>query len=117
MLVLLSHPLPVIYRASAEQQAVAALAPGYSVGLRVQELLHYEGVQRRRQREMLSLVRWIHGQHVRVGVCAWRIMSKVQWRDWCWFIYGACVSCSSILCSIYSQYTFEDCDFIFIEIS
>ena len=33
------------------------------------------------------------------------------------FIYGACVSCSSILCSIYSQYTLQDGDLIFIEMS
>ena len=42
---------------------------------------------------------------------------KSSVERWCWFIYGACVSCSSILCSIYSQYTFEDGVFIFIEIS
>ena len=33
------------------------------------------------------------------------------------FIYDACVSCSSTLCSIYSQYTMQESDPIFIEIS
>ena len=48
MLMLLSHPL--MYRASAEWQAVEALAPGNSVGLQLQEVLHYEGNYRRWQK-------------------------------------------------------------------
>jgi hypothetical protein len=58
-----------------------------------------------------------------VGVCALRVDDYSEssvWRDWCWFtvfICGACVSCSSILCSIHSQYILQDGEFIFIEIS
>ena len=103
---LLSHHL--IYRASAEQQAVVALAPGHIVGLRHQELLHCEGIHSRQRREMLSLARWIYDHHSGVVFCTWRsnlCRSSVERSvlNYCWFIYGACVSCSSILCSIYSQ--------------
>ena len=38
---------------------------------------------------------------------------KFQWRD---IGAGACVSYSTLLCSIYSQYTLQVGDFIFIEI-
>ena len=46
MLLPVSHPLiyRTIYRTSTEWQAVEALAPEHSVGLRLQELLHYEGI-------------------------------------------------------------------------